>query len=119
MTHPRTGERLYRTGDLGRYGPDGVLEFVGRRDGQVQIAGRRVETAEVEAALAALPGVARAAVVPVRRTDRPGHRGLAAYVVPDAGAGPGRTRSCCDRTSPPSSRPPWCRARSPCARRCR
>lgn len=105
VTHPRTGERLYRTGDLGRYGPDGVLEFAGRRDGQVQIAGRRVEPAEVEAALAALPGVARAAVVPVRRTDRPGNRGLAAYVVPEPGAGPrpdpARLRSRLADTLPP------------------
>ncbi|SFE52769.1 pyochelin synthetase [Actinacidiphila alni] len=85
VTHPRTGERLYRSGDLGRYRPDGVIEFVGRRDGQVQIAGRRVEPAEVEAALAAHPGVGRAAVVPVRRDGLAGHRGLAAFVVPAPG----------------------------------
>ncbi|WP_329171604.1 non-ribosomal peptide synthetase [Streptomyces sp. NBC_01477] len=82
VTHPRTGERLYRSGDLGRYRPDGVIEFVGRSDGQVQIAGRRVEPAEVEAALAAHPAVAGAAVVPVRRDGLAGHRGLAAFVVP-------------------------------------
>ncbi|WP_329139992.1 amino acid adenylation domain-containing protein [Streptomyces sp. NBC_01476] len=85
VTHPRTGERLYRTGDLGRYGTDGVIEFVGRRDGQVQIAGRRVEPAEVEAALAAHPAVARAVVVAVRRDGLAGHRGLAAFVVPRRG----------------------------------
>ncbi|WNI18929.1 non-ribosomal peptide synthetase [Actinacidiphila sp. ITFR-21] len=85
VTHPRSGERLYRTGDLGRYRPDGVIEFAGRRDGQVQIAGRRVEPAEVEAALTAHPAVARAAVVPVRRTGAAGHRGLAAFVVPVPG----------------------------------
>ncbi|BBB02297.1 putative non-ribosomal peptide synthase [Actinacidiphila reveromycinica] len=84
-THPRTGERLYRSGDLGRYRADGVIEFAGRADGQVQIAGRRVEPAEVEAALAAHPGVARAAVVPVRREQAAGHRGLAAFAVPVPG----------------------------------
>ncbi|MBD0739954.1 non-ribosomal peptide synthetase [Streptomyces sp. CBMA29] len=85
VTHPRTGERLYRSGDLARYRADGVIEFVGRADGQVQIAGRRVEPAEAEAALAAHPGVARAAVVPVRRDGVAGHRGLAAFVVPAPG----------------------------------
>ncbi|MFI6348456.1 amino acid adenylation domain-containing protein [Streptomyces sp. NPDC050560] len=86
VTHPRTGERLYRTGDLGRFRSDGVIEFVGRRDGQVQIAGRRVEPAEVEAALTALSGVAAAAVVPVPRGEGPGYRGLAAFVAGAHGA---------------------------------
>jgi pyochelin synthetase len=81
VPHPRTGERLFRTGDLGRYRPDGLLEFVGRRDQQIQIRGRRIEPAEVEAALATHPDVTGAAVVPVPREDgRPGHRGLAAHV---------------------------------------
>ena len=39
VTHPVTGERLYRTGDLGRYLGDGEIEFLGRKDFQVKIAG--------------------------------------------------------------------------------
>ncbi|RSS49932.1 AMP-binding protein, partial [Streptomyces sp. WAC06614] len=71
------GTRAYRTGDLGRRLPGGAVEFAGRIDGQVKIAGHRVEPAEVVAALEAHPAVARA-VVAVRR--RPGaaaagHRG--------------------------------------------
>ncbi|GAA2336145.1 amino acid adenylation domain-containing protein [Dactylosporangium salmoneum] len=58
-----TGRRMYRTGDLVRRTPGGDLEFLGRTDDQVQIRGFRVEPAEVEAALAAHPAVARAVVL--------------------------------------------------------
>ncbi|WP_075737394.1 amino acid adenylation domain-containing protein, partial [Streptomyces acidiscabies] len=57
------GERMYRTGDLVRQLPGGELEFVGRADDQVKINGQRVEPAEVEAVLAAVPGVEQAVVV--------------------------------------------------------
>ncbi|HEY1620390.1 MAG TPA: amino acid adenylation domain-containing protein, partial [Streptosporangiaceae bacterium] len=56
--------RLYLTGDLVRLRRGG-LEFLGRRDAQVKIRGQRVELAAVEDALAALPGVARAAATTV------------------------------------------------------
>jgi amino acid adenylation domain-containing protein len=55
--------RVYRTGDLGLLRDDGCLLHFGRLDGQVRIRGHRVETAEIEAALLACPGVRAAAVV--------------------------------------------------------
>ncbi len=77
VTHPVTGERLYRTGDMGRWREDGLIEFLGRRDGQVKLGGHRVELGEVEAALAALPGVAQA--VAVAPADASGRRRLVAF----------------------------------------
>ncbi|MFE0424438.1 amino acid adenylation domain-containing protein [Streptomyces sp. NPDC058953] len=76
------GARMYRTGDLARVNADGELEYTGRGDAQIKIRGFRVEPAEVEAALTAHPGIARAAVI--ARTapgDGTGTR-LIAYAVP-------------------------------------
>jgi amino acid adenylation domain-containing protein len=57
------GARLYRSGDLGRHLPNGEIEYLGRRDHQVQLHGFRVEPGEIEAALSANPAVRQAVVV--------------------------------------------------------
>jgi amino acid adenylation domain-containing protein len=72
-----SGARMYRTGDLARELPDGRLEFLGRTDRQVKVRGFRVEPAEVEAALGALPGIDEAAVAVER--DEDGEARLLAY----------------------------------------
>jgi len=77
--------RVYRTGDLGRLHADGCLEHLGRTDFQVKIRGRRVETADVEAALLSMSTL-REAVVVARR--RHGDDALVAYVVPANGRTP-------------------------------
>ena len=77
--------RMYRTGDLARWREDGVVEFLGRADGQVKILGHRVEPGEVESILGAHMGLAQTCVVPIGGEE--GSKRLAAYYVAKATPG--------------------------------
>jgi thioesterase domain-containing protein/non-ribosomal peptide synthetase component F len=72
-----------RTGDVGRRRADGALEIRGRVDRQVTIAGARVQPAEVERALLALPFVSAATVTAPAGVD--GERRLVAHVMSTEG----------------------------------
>ncbi|WP_176743529.1 non-ribosomal peptide synthetase [Streptomyces agglomeratus] len=76
-----TPPRLYRTGDLVRRRADGVLEFIGREDGQVKIRGLRIDLDGIRSMLLEHDDVKDAAVVVhPRRKDT-----LVAYVVAPEG----------------------------------
>ena len=94
------GGRLYRTGDHARVLPTGDLEFVGRADEQVKIAGYRIEPGELVAALTALSSVREAVVT--APLDAAGRRRLVAHVVPtcDAEWQPEHVREQLRRTLP-------------------
>ncbi|MGZ2749832.1 amino acid adenylation domain-containing protein [Burkholderia stagnalis] len=76
--------RLYRTGDLVRASASGAIRWLARLDNQVKLRGFRIELGDIEAALAAIPGV-RQAVAVVERLDDDDQR-LVAYVVHENGA---------------------------------
>lgn len=54
------GRRIYRTGDLAHTDADGLIQYDGRRDGQVKVKGNRIELGEVENAARCIPGVENA-----------------------------------------------------------
>ena len=81
--HP--GFRLYRGGDQGRIDAEGNLHFIGRRGSRIKLNGISIDLMEIEAALAACPGVVRVAVVATARDDSPEVDGVRACLVPREG----------------------------------
>ncbi|MET4083500.1 amino acid adenylation domain-containing protein [Pedobacter sp. UYP30] len=76
--HPTIGKiKIYRTGDLGKFLPDGTIDFLGRKDGQVKIRGNRVELSEIEIAFVKLGGVSQVVAKVIEST--PGNKSLIAY----------------------------------------
>ncbi|PEA82333.1 amino acid adenylation domain-containing protein [Bacillus pseudomycoides] len=52
VDHPfKSNEKLFKTGDLARWLPDGNVEYIGRKDNQLNIRGIRLEPSEVESLL--------------------------------------------------------------------
>jgi amino acid adenylation domain-containing protein len=76
---------LYKTGDYGRLLEDGNLEYLGRRDQQVQVRGVRVELGEIENLLRGHTEVAD--VVVVDRDDAEANKFLVAFVTMKDGTG--------------------------------
>lgn len=73
------GETWYKTGDIGRYWPDGTLEFLGRRDGQVKIGGYRIELGEIDAGLASIRGIKQSLTLATHGQDK----SLISFLIPE------------------------------------
>ncbi len=73
------GGRMYKTGDLARWLPEGVIDFLGRKDGQIKFLGHRIELDEIRWALGQHRKV-RDSVVSATE-DENGNRVLLAYYV--------------------------------------
>lgn len=78
--HPQYG-RLYRTGDIGVLHAEGNIEFLGRKDNQVKIAGHRIELGEIENAFRLQKNVLD--VVVITKQSNKNTPVLYAYVVYD------------------------------------
>ncbi|MEX3242520.1 amino acid adenylation domain-containing protein [Serratia quinivorans] len=64
------GNKMYRTGDWVKQRDDGVLAFIGRVDDQIKLRGHRIELAEIETHLQALPQISHAAVIVETHPDK-------------------------------------------------
>ncbi len=78
------GNRMYLTGDIGRWTADGILDFIGRADGQVKVRGQRVELGEIESVLRRHPAIQEALVLATG--DHTQEARLVAYAVPQRSA---------------------------------
>ncbi len=87
LDRPVDSRDLFATGDLGSIDAEGRLTITGRADNLFISGGENVQPEEVETALASLPGVVRAVVVPVPDAEF-GCRGVAFVELAD-GSSPG------------------------------
>lgn len=78
------GKRVYKTGDLGYELKNGDIAFLHRKDTQVMIKGKRVETAEVQSRLYEIKDIRQAFVRAL--TDENGLAYMTAYIVPSENA---------------------------------
>ena len=72
-------DRVYKTGDIVRMLPDGNIQFVGRRDGQVKVRGFRVELTEIEEVIRRFEGIKDVTVAAFDEDG--GGKFVAAYIV--------------------------------------
>ena len=77
--NPSYNDIIYRTGDIVRYGEDGNLIFVSRKDFQIKHKGNRIEMGEIEVAVNSIPGVTNAACI----FDQPNDRIVLYYTTSD------------------------------------
>ncbi|OAT81015.1 hypothetical protein A6P54_13560 [Bacillus sp. MKU004] len=79
---PGRAGTFYRTGDLAKFLPDGRIEYLHRKDKQIQLRGFRIEIEEIEYALMSI-NVCRECLVTVHKFSDDDQR-LIAYLVTDS-----------------------------------
>ena len=57
------GKKLYKTGDIGKWGNNGLVEFIGRLDDQVKVRGYRIELGEIQYQLEQIDQIKQAVVI--------------------------------------------------------
>ncbi|HTW57387.1 MAG TPA: class I adenylate-forming enzyme family protein [Terriglobales bacterium] len=82
-TQQKFGEGWLKTGDLGSLDADGYLWIKGRSSDFIKIRGYRVSLAEVEAKVAAVPGVGECAAIGVQHPEA--GEAIALFVVGESG----------------------------------
>jgi acyl-coenzyme A synthetase/AMP-(fatty) acid ligase len=82
MTELGGGRRRYRTGDVGCRLPGDTVMCLGRKDGQINVRGFRIETGEIESHIRSADKIKDAVVLAVARKPD-GETALVAYVVPN------------------------------------
>lgn len=55
--------RIYKSGDIGRLLPNGEIEFLRRKDGQVKLNGQRIEISDIEQNLLRIPEIEQGIVL--------------------------------------------------------
>lgn len=92
-------EYMYKTGDVARYTPQGNIDFLGRKDGQVKVRGFRIELGEIESCLRKHPDVRDCTVV--AKSDKSGGNYVAAYVTSGKTADPAALKRFLEDALPP------------------
>lgn len=83
MPADRKSMRIYRSGDLARFLPNGMVQFLGRRDHQVKLNGLRIELGEIEHQIRQkVPDTMLVAVDVVTTHPAGSGRILAAFIAP-------------------------------------
>lgn len=77
--NPYYNDIIYRTGDIVRYGEEGNLLFVSRKDFQIKHKGNRIEMGEIEVAVNSIPKVTNAACI----FDQPNDKIVLYYTTAD------------------------------------
>lgn len=71
-------KRLYKTGDIARFNAKGIMEYLGRNDGQIKVHGYRIELDEIYSAIMKVENINDCAIEAVKES---GSEYLVAYLV--------------------------------------